>query len=155
MRPIAKNVLTTGIEPGRTRTAGLILVNLIVHLRKQYKEQYAILPSIDISFPNQDFTCDLGIFPPRKIDWLNDLPRVEPPISAFEIVIPTETAEQLTDAIRTYYFPNGVKSAWIIAPNQQSITLIQPEGSTQVFTQGIVCDSATGLTVSVEEIFAD
>ena len=133
---------------------GAILVNLMVYLAKQYKQQYAILPSIDVSFPEQDFTCDLGIFPPRKIDWLNDLIRIEPPISAFEIVMPIETPDSLTDAIRHYYFPYGVKSAWVISPTHQSIWLLYPNQPDQVFTDGLITDPATGIELPISEVFA-
>ena len=135
--------------------AGRILVNLITHLAERYDEQYDILPSIDVSLPEQDFTCDLGIFPPRKIDWLNDLIRVEPPITVFEIVMPTETPERLADAIRRHYFTNGVKSAWVIAPHQQSISLLHPDKPDQVFTNGCIHDPISGLDIEVAEVFAD
>lgn len=154
MRPIAKDVATNKIEPGRTLAAGSILVNLMNHLAERYDEQFDILPSIDVSLPEQDFTCDLGIFPPRKIDWLNDLIRVEPPVTAFEIVMPTETLESLADAIRQHYFPNGVKSAWIISPYQQSISLLSPDQPTQIFTDGSIHDPESGLEIEVAEIFA-
>lgn len=153
IRPIAKDVPTDTIEPGRALAAAAILVNLITYLAERYDEQFDILPSIDVSFPEQDFTCDLGIFPPRKIDWLNDLIRVEPPISSFEIVMPTETPESLTDAIRKHYFVNGVKSAWVTSPDQKSIALLHPEQPAQVFTAGVIHDSASGLDVDVAEVF--
>lgn len=155
MRPIAKDVPTDGIEPGRTMAAGRILVNLIAYLVERYRAKYAILPSIDVSFPEQDFTCDLGIFPPRKIDWMNDLIRVEPPISAFEIVMPTETPDQLADAIRRHYFINSVKSAWVIAPNQRSIWLLHPNQPVQIFRDGLIHDSASGLDIDIAEVFAE
>ncbi len=153
MRLIAKDVATDGLEPGRTMAAGSILVNLMTYLAERYDKQFDILPSIDVSFPEQDFTCDLGIFPPRKVDWLNDLIRVGPPITAFEIVMPTETPELLADAIRRHYFPNGVQSAWIIAPRQQSISLLHPDQPTQVFTYGSIHDPRSGLDIEVAEIF--
>ena len=134
--------------------AGRILVNLITYLAERYDEQFDILPSIDVSLPEQDFTCDLGIFPPRKVDWLNDLIRVEPPITAFEIVMPTETPERLADAIRRHYFPNGVKLAWIIASHHQSISLLHPDQATQVFTAGMIRDPESGLDIEVAEVFA-
>ena len=129
MRPIAKDVATVSIEPGRTLAAGAILVNLSRHLAERYDEQYDILPSIDLSLPEQDFTCDLGLFPPLKTNWLNDEIRVGPPISAFEIVMPTETPESLAETIRRHYFANGVQSAWVISPRQKSITLLHPTRS--------------------------
>ncbi len=153
MRPIPKDVATTGIEPGRTLNAGAIMTNLMFHLAENYDDQYDILPSIDVTFPEQDFTCDLGIFPPRKIDWLNDLIRVEPPISAFEIIMPTETAESLAAAIRRYYFPNGVKSAWVIFSTQKLIWLLHPDQPPQPFTEGTIHDTASGLTVEVSEVY--
>ena len=134
--------------------AGAILVNLMTNLEGRYGEQYDILPSIDVSFPEQDFTCDLGLFPPRQIDWLNDLIRVEPPITAFEIVMPTETSERLTDAVRTHYFSNGVKSAWIIAPGQRTVSLIYPGQPAQLFTDGIIHDPVTGIELPLSEVFA-
>ncbi len=154
MRPIKKDVPTDGIEPGRTMAAGAILVNLIGYLVERYRSKYAILPSIDVSFPEQDFTCDLGIFPPRKVDWMNDMIRVEPPISAFEIVMPTETTDSLIDAIRRHYFTNGVKSAWMISPNQKSVSLLYPDRPAQVFTDGLIRDSTSGLDLDVAELFA-
>ena len=154
MRPIAKDVINTGIEPGRTLMAGSIMMNLMVQLAKRYDSKYDILPSIDISLPDQDFTCDLGIFPPREIDWFNDIIRVEPPIAAFEIVMPSETTESLINAIKKHYFKNGVKSAWVISPDQKSVTLIKPDGEIQVSKKGSILDSATNIELSVTEIFA-
>lgn len=134
--------------------ASRILVNLITYLAERYDEQFDILPSIDVSLPEQDFTCDLGLFPPRKVDWQNDLIRVDPPITAFEIVMPTETPERLADAIRRHYFPNSVQSAWIITPHQQSISLLHPDHPAQVFTSGSIHDSESGITIEITEIFA-
>jgi len=132
MRPIPKDEPTTGIEPGRTWLAAVVMSNLMFHLGDKYGDHYDILPSIDVSFPEQDFTIDLGVFPPREIDWLQDLLRVEPPFTAFEIVMPTETLESLTDAIRQYYFPNGIKSAWVILPREKTIWLLHPGFSLMV-----------------------
>ncbi len=134
--------------------AGAILVNLMTNLKERYGEQYDILPSIDVSFPEQDFTCDLGLFPPRQIDWLNDLIRVEPPITAFEIVMLTETPERLTDAVRTHYFSNGVRSAWIIAPGQRTISLVYPDQPAPLFTDGIVHDFVTRIELALSEVFS-
>ncbi|MFD2573011.1 hypothetical protein ACFSUS_20380 [Spirosoma soli] len=143
MRPIAKDV----------PTGGTILVNRITYLAERYDEQYDILPGIDVSLPEQDFACDLGIFPPRRVDWLNDLIRVEPPISAFEIVMPTEPPETLINAIRRHYFVNGVKSAWVITPDQKSISLLHPDQPIHVFTNGLIHDSASGLDIDVADVF--
>lgn len=150
MRPIPKDEPTTGIEPGRTWLAAIVMSNLMFLLGSKYGDQYDILPSIDVSFPEQDFTIDLGVFPPRKIDWLNDLIRVEPPFTAFEIVMP---AESLTDDIRRHYFPNGVMSAWVILPRERTIWLLHADQPPRIFTDGVIHDPLSGLDIEVDELF--
>ena len=47
--------------------ASRLLFNLIFYLAGRYGERYDILLSTDVSFPQQDFTCNLGIFLRAKL----------------------------------------------------------------------------------------
>ena len=75
-------------------------------------------------------------------------------ISAFEIVMPTETPESLMDAMHSHQFPNSVKSAWVIAPKQRATWLMHPNQPAQLGTHGSVHDPASDFNLSVDELFA-
>jgi len=77
----------------------------------------------------------------------------QPPITAIEIISPTQSFDALVAKIRQSYLPSGVQSGWLVLPTVNSIYLFLPDQLPQVFTSGTLRDPATGVEVALADIF--
>ncbi|WP_167268649.1 Uma2 family endonuclease [Dyadobacter arcticus] len=76
-----------------------------------------------------------------------------PPITAIEILSPTQAYDSLTSKIRKTYFPSGVKSAWIVMPSVKSIQLFIPDQPVKWFTETIFSDPVNGIELDLKMVF--
>jgi Uma2 family endonuclease len=87
-------------------------------------------------------------------DWEEDVVRYTvPPLTAIEILSPTQAFDELVTKIRKVYFPGGVQSAWLVVPTIKAIHLFVPEQPVQIYTQGDFTDPATGIQLKVADVF--
>ena len=101
-------------------------------------------------------TPDLAVYPKIRTDWNHDTLRMKVmPLLVVEILSLGQSAQETIDKI-VLYFASGVKSAWLVQPEMQTIAIYEPGDDLrpQVFTIGEAKDPVTGLTASLEEIFA-
>ncbi|MEO6685992.1 MAG: Uma2 family endonuclease, partial [Dyadobacter sp.] len=97
---------------------------------------------------------DISIFQNLVFNWEEDIIRyTEPPITAIEILSPTQAYDSLTAKIRKIYFPSGVKSAWIIMPSVKALQLFLPDNSVQYFTETDFKDPATEISLNLKMLF--
>jgi Uma2 family endonuclease len=139
-------------KPMPSRNHSFAQTNLIVALARHGKE-YSILSELTLDLPKQELTPDISIYPKLPVDWRHDEIRMsEMPSTVIEILSPTQGMAELGKKADDY-FEAGVKSCWIVAPMLQVISILQPDGATLTFSRGEVHDDATGIKVTVEEIF--
>ena len=96
---------------------------------------------------------DVSVFPKRSPDWLHDQVYVEePPLLAIEILSPSQATQDLTDKFEAY-FAAGVKACWLVQLVLKTIAVFASPTDYRVHTEGTIRDPATGIEVSLEEIF--
>jgi len=119
-----------------------------------YDNQYDIMPELELELVAGRAKPDISIFQNLVFNWEEDILRYTvPPITAIEILSPTQAYDALTGKIRKIYFPSGVKSAWIVMPSVKTIQLFIPDQPVRYFTEGIFTDPATNVELSLEQMF--
>ncbi|MGI9175702.1 MAG: Uma2 family endonuclease [Rhodothermales bacterium] len=127
---------------------------LLVGAFLRYRAQYTVASELSLELEGQRFTPDVCLYPKLQTDPMQDQIRMtEPPILTVEIESPTQSTQDLVDKIRLM-LGLGVRSAWLVQPTLQTVTVFHPGTKPKTFTQGQIQDDATDVEVSVEEVFA-
>ncbi|MBU1822334.1 MAG: Uma2 family endonuclease [Bacteroidetes bacterium] len=120
----------------------------------RYEDQYDILPELELELSTGKCKPDVSIFNNLGVDWLNDVIfYTKPPITAVEILSPRQALTELTDKAYKQYFPAGVQSVWLIIPVLQNIYILLPDGSKQIFAEGLMQDTVTGFELDLGYLF--
>ena len=77
----------------------------------------------------------------------------EMPLTTVEILSASQPIAQIIQKIKEYYFPAGVKSAWVIIPSMKAVRIILPDDQNFLFISGEAHDPTNGVKVAVEKIF--
>ncbi len=134
----------------------VLQMRLGTFLSTHYNDKYELLSEVDLELPNakKPTVPDLAIIPKKKVDWLNDVLRVkEPPLTVIEILSPMQNIEAVKNKIFDNYFAAGVKSAWLVVPSLQTISVYTPDGKMATYSNGAMQDPTIGVTLNMEEIF--
>lgn len=100
-------------------------------------------------------TPDILIFNKRKANWQHDEKRVaEMPLTVIEILSGTQGMEDFEEKLARY-FEAGVKSVWLVQPFIETIAVFLPNQKPKVFSTGEIFDEATGIRLSVSELFQE
>ena len=130
------------------------LIGRLTVLLSAYDEQYDILPELEFELTTGRLKPDVAILPRLAYDWEADVIRYpKPPITAIEIISPTQSLDGLIAKIRQQYLPSGVQSAWLVLPAARTILLYAPGQPAVVVTSGTLRDPITGVEVVLETLF--
>ena len=142
-------VLEEAMSMNHSRLIGRLTVAL-----SAYAEQYEIFPELEFELSAGRLKPDVAILPRLAYDWEADIIRCPtPPITAIEVLSPTQAFDYLVGKIRQLYFSSGVQSAWLVVPTVRTIYLFLPGQPPQVFTTGILHDPAAQVEVALADIF--
>jgi Uma2 family endonuclease len=119
-----------------------------------YEAQYDILPELELELSSGRAKPDVSVYRNLTFDWEEDVVRYTiPPLTAIEILSPTQAFDELVTKIRKVYFPGGVQSAWLVVPTIKAIHLFVPDQPVQIYTQGAFTDPATGIQLHLADVF--
>lgn len=119
-----------------------------------YEDRYDVLPELEFELAEGRLKPDVAIVPRQHYDYQRDVLRVvQPPVTAIEIISPTQSFDALVEKIQAQYLPSGVKSAWLVLPRVASIYLFLPDQPPQAFTTGTLHDPAAQVDVALADIF--
>lgn len=119
-----------------------------------YEDRYDILPELEFELLAGRLKPDVAIMPRQQYNYQRDVLRVtEPPVTAIEIISPTQSFDALVEKIQEQYLPSGVQSAWLVLPRVSSIYLFLPDQPPRAFTEGTLHDPAAQVTVALADIF--
>ncbi len=119
-----------------------------------YEEQFDILPELEFELAAGRLKPDVAIVPRQQYNYRRDVLRVlQPPVTAIEIISPTQSFDALVEKIEDQYLPSGVLSAWLVLPRVANIYLFLPGQPAQIFTTGLLYDPATQVEVALADIF--
>lgn len=130
------------------------LINRLTVLLSAYEEQYDILPELEFELSTGRLKPDVAILPRLTYDWEVDVIRFpNPPITAIEILSPTQSFDSQVTKIRQLYFPGGVQSAWLVVPTVRTIYLFLPGQASTVIANGTLRDPASQVELAMDAIF--
>ncbi|RYE90098.1 MAG: Uma2 family endonuclease [Cytophagaceae bacterium] len=119
-----------------------------------YESQFNILTELEFELSTGRYKPDVAILPQITYNWERDIIRYpKPPITAIEIISPTQTMDGLIEKIRIGYLANGVLSAWLVLPAVRSIILYLPSLPAQLVSEGTLRDPATGVELELSAVF--
>jgi len=149
---IAQDYETERNKPMPNRIHGTIQTRIVV-LLDQYNDrfQFSSEVTLDTTPPS---TPDILVFPKKQLNWKTvEAREKEMPITTIEILSPSQSIEELAGKAWNTYFPEGVKSAWIVVPPLKTVTILTPTDEQLVFSQGTLTDPVTGIQLSIEKVF--
>ena len=119
-----------------------------------YESQFNILTELEFELPTGRFKPDVAILPRLAYNWEREIIRYpEPPITAIEIISPTQSIDGLVEKIRAGYLASGVKSAWLVLSAVRSIILYLPNQPAHLVSEGTLRDPATGVEMELDWLF--
>lgn len=119
-----------------------------------YDAKFDVMPELELELFSGRVKPDISIFQNLVFNWEEDIIRyTEPPITAIEILSPTQAYDALTGKIRKIYFPSGVQSAWIVMPSVKTLQLFLPDNSVQYFTDSLFVDPVTNIELDLKMVF--
>ena len=124
------------------------------YLLAQYDDEFDIMPELELELSTGRSKPDIAIFPNLQYNWEEDIIRfTQAPITAIEILSPTQAFDELTTKIRKTYFPAGVRSAWIVVPSIKTIHVFTTDRQVLTFKDGSLVDKTTNISLLMSEIF--
>ena len=130
--------------------------NLVTELNIHYRKNFVFLPELTIEMPvKPNCVPDISIYEKMSINFLHDRIAVsEMPISAIEIVSPTQSNDEILAKFERYFFA-GVQSCWLVMPSLKAISVYSQIGQYQFFTSDMtLVDNATGIKLALSDIFS-
>jgi Uma2 family endonuclease len=153
-RTIHTDYETERNKPLPNRLHGHIQGNIIFELRLNYRDQFNIESEVTLDTTPKSSTPDVCIFPKRIINTKDNRAKSsEMPLATIEIPSPSQSPEDLVAKAWEYYFPAGIKSAWIIIPALRAIRIILPDDQNIIFYTGEVHDPTNNIKITVDKIF--
>jgi Uma2 family endonuclease len=131
-----------------------------------YRTRFSLMPelALDPGDGGRPVTPDLAIYPPLEIDFTEDEVRMtDLPLVAVEIQSPTQSPNDLVQKAKRL-LAAGVRSAWIVLPPLQTITVCTRADAGAAATSGglqqstyevgeTLTDPATGIEVALADVF--
>ncbi len=118
-----------------------------------YDEQFDIDTEISLDL-KPGATPDILIYPKRVLVRRETPAKAKQmPITAIEIISPSQSLEEIKAKFFDQYFPNGVKSAWLVMPALKAISIFLPDGTQLLFEKGTLHDPVTDIKIPMDKIF--
>ncbi len=159
--PIESLTIETDYETERGKPMpsinhSVIQLNIGVALRLHYGKKYTIGLEVDLDLPNaqRPTVPDIAIFTKRELTLSKDIVKMkEAPLTAIEILSPSQRIDDVKDKIFENYFPAGVKSAWLIIPSARTVSIYMPDEKFKTYASGKFTDPTNGITLDLDEVF--
>jgi Uma2 family endonuclease len=132
----------------------LIQGNIIGLFFLRYRNDFRVLPELNILMEGNKYIPDISIFKERNFLHGKDQILVDAtPLGIIEILSPTQVLEDLTANLDTY-FKAGVKSYWIILPDLKTIYVYNSVADYEIFAKDDTLeDPVLDVRFSLEDIF--
>jgi len=131
------------------------LIHRLSVLLSAYEDRYDVLPELEFELAAGRLKPDVALLTKQAVDWEMDIVRFpHPPITAIEILSPTQALDGLVAKIRHGYFTSGVQSAWLIVPVLRTITIYIPGQAAVAVNSGSARDTVTGVEIELDALFS-
>ena len=141
-------------KPIPNKLHSLLQNEITFRLRQSYDNDFDFFPELSLD-TTPGSTPDVCIYPKggKLIRAEITAKESEMPITAIEILSPSQSLNDLTSKARRLYFPKGVKSVWIVVPEFKAIHVMLPGDVNHYFDSGMLKDPATDIEISIDKIF--
>ncbi len=155
MTPQAVEIIETEIPLEETMSLNHSrLIGRLTVLLARYEDQYDILPELEFELSAGRLKPDVALLPKQEVNWEKDIVRFPfPPVTAIEILSPTQSLDSLIIKIRDGYFPSGTQSAWLVLPAVKTVYLFLPQQAPSIVSSGVLHDPVSGVEVHLEALF--
>ena len=142
-------------KPMPSRNHSLVQTQIGFLLKRDFGKEFSFLSEAEINFLPKNAVPDICIYPKMQVNFEEeDVIRMPaPPITAIEILSPKQALEDVVAKARDIYFPNGVKSVWVVMISLKTVAIIAPNTEPKYFPSGELLDPATNIRLTVNEIF--
>ncbi len=131
---------------------GAIQANLLVEFARQ--AEFRVVSELTLEFDGKPYTPDLSVYRRQALDLRHDqIRRTDPPLLVVEIFSPRQGSQDVMDKVDVY-FQNGVKSCWVVSPPLHTVSILRPDGATEIINSGVAKDPATGLEADLARVFS-
>ena len=151
----AIEVIETEIVLEETRSANHShLIHRLGVALLPYEGRYDIMPELEFELAAGDLRPDVALVTKTALRLGKGYWRYPgPPVTAIEIIYPTQSMNGLVIRICESYFRSGVQSVWLVLPTARTIHLYLPNQPVQVLTTGILLDPVSGVEVEINKLF--
>jgi Uma2 family endonuclease len=130
------------------------LIGRLTVLLSRYEDRYDVLPELEFELSAGRLKPDVALLPKQDVNWEKDIVRFPfPPVTAIEVLSPTQSLDSLIIKIRDGYFPSGTQSAWLVLPAVKTVYLFLPQQAPRIVSSGTLHDPASDVTVELEALF--
>ena len=130
--------------------------NILAELNLNYRKQFTCMPELTLAMPDKpNCVPDIAIYLKMTANFLHDkITYSEMPITAIEIVSPTQSTDEILAKFERYFFA-GVKSCWLVQPSLKAINVYSHIGKYKYFNdEMILTDPATNIELSLADVFS-
>ncbi len=127
-----------------------VQVNLAYELRRL--TEYRIHSELSILIGEDEYKPDLCVYPYKELDRKHDIIKMEElPLSAIEIVSPTQLPQAIVTKIEAY-LEAGILSCWMVLPYPTTITVYNAE-TEKTFMEGDIVDEVLNINLPIKDVF--
>jgi Uma2 family endonuclease len=131
---------------------GIVQANLVALLYR-YVKQFDIISELDINVNGKSYTPDVCVYPKFPRDWTaEEEPIAAAPLIAIEITSQSQSLDALIQKADVY-LRAGTPTVWLVIPSLQTIFVLLPTTKPIAYTHGLLKDDATGIEISVDDVF--
>lgn len=141
-------------KPMPSKNHSIVQSNLVFGLMTHYRQSFRFMSEINIDVLGRTVVPDVGIFPKMEADMaVDEVIVTQLPLTTIEILSPSQALTDLTDKARAY-FQAGVKSCWIVLPDQQGVFVYSgPKEYNYFHGKDVLRDPATGIELELAPLF--
>jgi Uma2 family endonuclease len=142
-------------KPMPSMNHGIVQSSLAGTFHGKFRKKYRCVSELSLNLDGDKCVPDLCLYAYRPADWWNDRnPVTEPPLTAIEIVSPSQSVTEMLQKAQRY-FAGGVRSYWLVQPELQSITVVSSDKKHRTYSEGTVHDWTNSIEISLAEVFED
>ncbi len=127
---------------------------LLFLIQLQYRDQYEVLPEMNILFNGEKKIPDLSIYKKHTLDFTHNETNVaEIPLCAIEILSGQQVLSELTAKLEQY-LAAGVQSYWLVVPELRSIYVYHTPNDSDIYgRRDVLKDTVLGIELDLKEVF--
>jgi len=141
-------------KPMPDKFHAFIQQQLLFLIKLAYRDQFEVLPELNILFGEEKNVPDLALFEKGQLDLTHNETNIsEIPVGAIEILSGQQPIQELVIKLERY-LNAGVKSYWLVVPDLRSIYVYHHRNDSNIFgSNDVLIDEVLGIELELQEVF--